>query len=180
MSRLNTVLWVLVPTIFAGTSTALAQNATEQAPAEAAVAHARLRAEAMAHALAALPRECMLGNATQPDGAWALTRHAEGEPSSQLAEVHSFEVPIRTATFQIVLDQQGWKQLDHVDVRGADGAWQTGWSGPKQVAPATCEFIRVRQTLARAVDASALRLVFRRETGEFTAGDVGVLPLAQR
>lgn len=179
MPRLTTAaLCLLIPATFACAPAALSQT-TPDAATQAAIAHARDRTEAMTRALAALPHECMLGNGAQ-DGAWVLASHGAGEPTVQLSEVHSFDAPIETRTFQLVLDRQGWKQLDHVEVRDADGTWQPAWSGPNPAAPARCDFVRLRQVLAREVKASAVRLVFRREVGEFTAGDVGVLPVAQR
>jgi hypothetical protein len=178
MRLLNTfALCVLASLTFAYAQDAPAQN-TIDASTQAAVAHARVRSEAMTHALAALPRECVIGDAAQANGAWSSTSRAQGEPGAQLAEVHSFDAPVRTKAFRLAVDRQGWRQLDHVDVRDADGKWQPAWAGPKPAAPARCNVVRFQQTLVRDVNVGAVRLVFRREEGEFTAGDVGVLPLA--
>lgn len=154
---------------------ALAQDAATRR----AIADARRSGEAMGHALATLPPECVLGNAREADGAWAGAGHAQGVPSEQSAQEYALDKPVAGRVVRAAMDRQGWALLDKVEVRDADGHWQLAWAGKQPAAPAQCGYVWYKLMLARDFRIGAVRLVFRRENGSFTAGDVAVLKSAR-
>lgn len=154
---------------------ALAQDAATKR----AIADARRSGEVMQHALATLPPECILGSARDADGAWIGAGHAHGVPSTQTAQEYVLDAPVDTQAVRAAMDQQAWKLLDKVEVRAADGSWQPAWSGAQPAAPAKCGYVWFKQALASKARVGAVRLVFRREIGSFTAGGVAVLRTAR-
>jgi hypothetical protein len=100
--RLSSAFLCMLAVAFACSAT-LADD-TIDASTQAAIAHARARSEAMTHALARLARECTIGDAAQADGGWVFSTRAQGEPSAQLAEVHSLDAPVETGKFRLAVD----------------------------------------------------------------------------
>ena len=56
---------------------------------------------------------------------------------------------------------------------------QLAWSGAQPAAPAECDYVWFKQALDGHMRVGAVRLVFRRENGSFTAGGVALLKTAQ-
>lgn len=158
---------------------ALAQEARKDVATKETITTARRNGEAMQRALKTLSPACILGNARDADGAWVGAGHAQGVPSTQTAQEYSLDRPVDTHVVRAAMDRQAWKLLDKVEVRDADGQWLPAWSGAKAAAPARCDYLWFKQALARDVRVGAVRLVFRRENGLFTAGDVAVLKAAR-
>lgn len=143
------------------------------------IADARSSGDAMERALAKLQPECVSGSAREADGVWVGSGHAQGVPSVESAHEYSLDAPVETRVVRAAMDRQGWTLLDKVEVRDADGKWQLAWSGAQPAAPAGCDYMWFKQALANNAQIGAVRLVFRREIGSFTAGDVAVLKAAR-
>src|SRR5438067_13676815 len=63
--------------------------------------------------------------------------------------------------------------------RRSGEAMQLAWSGAQPAAPAECDYVWFKQALDGHMRVGAVRLVFRRENGSFTAGGVALLKTAQ-
>lgn len=153
---------------------ALAQDAATRR----AIADARHKGDMMNHALATLPPECVLGNARDADGTWVNASHARGVPSEQTAQEYALAKPVAGHVVRAAMDRQGWDLLDKVEMRDADGNWQLAWAGKQPAAPAQCGYVWYKLMLARDARIGTVRLVFRRENGSFTAGNLAVLKTA--
>ena len=126
--------------------------------------------------LAALPVQCMLGDASGVSGQWIDARDAAGAPGSLLTYVFTFKEPIRTGAFQVALNLQALRNFDKVESRDAKGQWSDAWTGAQTDAPAGCEFVKLAQTFTSGVrEVTALRFSIRNESGVTRIGGAGVL-----
>ena len=151
---------------------ALAENVTK----ELIETVAKMLQEQRKAKLAALPAQCMLGDATAMPGQWIEAQERAHEPGTLLTHVFTFKEPIRTGAFYVPLSALALRTFDKVESRDAAGQWSDAWSGMQADAPAGCEFVKLAQTFTSGErDVTALRITMRPEPGVDWIYDVAVL-----
>jgi len=127
--------------------------------------------------LAALPAECMLGDAWAVPGQWIRAQNSAYRTRPPLVDEYRLEEPIRSGAFHLALNPQALRRVDKAESRDAAGEWNEAWTGPLPDAPDGCEFVKLTQTFtAGEREITALRITIRGESADDTwIGDAGVL-----
>ena len=137
---------------------------------------ARRDAQEVTAKLAALPAQCMLGDARDAAGHWLATLNAAPAPGQPYAFVFTFKEPVRTGAFRIALNSEALQHLDKVESRDAQGTWSVAWTGTQTAAPAGCEFVKVAHGFASGErEVAALRVTLRPGKEKMTVADASVL-----
>jgi hypothetical protein len=137
---------------------------------------ARRDAQQVTAGLAALPAQCMLGDARDAAGHWLATAHAMPAPGQPYAFVFMFKEPVRTGAFRIALNPDALQHLDKVESRDAQGTWRVAWTGGQAAAPAGCEFVKVAQKIASGErEVAALRVTLRPDKDKMMVADAAAL-----
>jgi hypothetical protein len=141
-----------------------------------AVELARQEAQAISAKLAALPAQCMIGDAGGTTKEWLPAQRAEGEPGQLYTYVFTFMPAIRTDAFRVALNANALHNLEKVETRDAAGKWTAAWTGTPAGAPAGCEFVKMAQRLAGGErEVAALRITIRPDRAKVSVADVRVL-----
>lgn len=137
---------------------------------------ARRDAQQLTAKLAALPPQCMLGDARDAAGHWLVTENAAPAPGQPYASVFTFKDAVRTGAFRIALTPEALQHLDKVETRDAQGTWSVAWTGGQSAAPAGCEFVKLAQKFAAGErDVAAVRVTIRPDKEKIMVGDAAVL-----
>jgi hypothetical protein len=137
---------------------------------------ARQEAQAIEVRLAALPPQCVAGDADGTTGQWIDSRSAAGEPGKPYTYVFTFKAPIRTDAFHVALNAKALQNLDKVEARDAGGTWTQTWTGAQAGTPAGCDFVKMAQRFtAGEREVTALRITIRPDREKVIVADAGVL-----
>jgi hypothetical protein len=126
--------------------------------------------------LAALPAECMLGDARAVPGQWIGARFTSYNPRSPAVYKFTLDEPIQSGAFHVALDAQGLRNFDKVESRDATGVWSEAWTRAQTDAPDGCELVTLAQTFTSGErEVIALRITIRNEQGLTWIRQLGVL-----
>jgi hypothetical protein len=157
----------------------VALSACDRKPAsgiDKTIEKARQEAQAIQDKLAALPPQCMVGDADGAAGQWIDSRSATGEPGQPYTYSFAFKSPIRTGAFHVALNAKALQNLEKVETRDAGGAWSAAWTGAQAGAPAGCDFVKMAQRFAAGErEVTALRITIRPDQEKVIVADAGVL-----
>jgi len=150
------------PLFLALCSACVALSACGRNPAtdiDKTVEKARKEAEAITARLAALPPQCVVGDADGTAGQWVESQNGTGEPGQPYTYDFAFKSPIRSGAFHVALNAKALQNLEKVETRDAAGTWTAAWTGAQAGAPAGCEFVKMTQHFATGDrEVTALRI----------------------
>jgi hypothetical protein len=137
--------------------------------------NARRNAEAIQHAVAALPPACTLGSAAHtPQGSWLAAPKAMMEPGHPYTFIQQFDKAATSGAVRAALNRAALAVLDKVEFRDAQGHWVD--AGPVGVheAPAGCDYVWLQQDLGGAREFDALRYTFHRSAETVTIANTAM------
>ncbi|MBW8899333.1 MAG: hypothetical protein JF619_14740 [Massilia sp.] len=160
-------------------SACVALSACDRTPAadiNMTVEKARKEAQAIQDKLAALPPQCVVGDADGTAGQWIDSRSAAGEPGKLYTYVFTLEAPIRSRAFRVALNAKALQNLETVETRDAGGTWSAASTGAQAGARAGCEFVKMAQPFAAGErEVTALRITIRPDQEKVIVANGGVL-----
>jgi hypothetical protein len=126
--------------------------------------------------IAALPAQCILGNAKDPNQ-WI---GADAAAPSSKSGLHpsfdfSFKTAVRTDAFHLTLNLQALQNLEMVETRNAEGAWSVVWTGTHSGALPNCEYMVVAQRfMSGEHEVSAMRVTLHAHEGRSEVSNAGL------
>jgi len=167
------------PLLLALCGACIALSACGRKPAtdiDRTIEKARQEAQAIEVRLAALPPQCVAGDADGTAGQWIDSRSAAGEPGKPYTYVFTFKAPIRTDAFHVALNAKALQNLEKVETRNAGGTWTPAWTDAHAGAPAGCDFVKMAQRFAAGErEVTALRITIRPAPEKVIVADAGLL-----
>jgi hypothetical protein len=167
------------PLLLALCSACVALSACDRNPAadiNMTIENARKEAQAITARLAALPPQCVTGDADGTAGQWIDSQNGTGEPGQPYTYDFAFKAPIRSGAFHVALNAKALQNLENVETRDAAGKWTSAWSGAQASTPAGCEFVKMTQRFATgAREVAALRITIRPDREKIIVAEPRVL-----